>query len=99
MILHKSISVRCLFNIAGLTLNAPVVKRPGTLQGVTITDADAPLLAMLPAIYRDVLQTSGNYKEIGEALGISSVGTVRSRLSRARSALVALRNSVPNAGQ
>lgn len=55
---------------------------------------DRVLLDRLSAEQRNVLLTSGSYKDRAEKLNIP-VGTVRSRLHRARSALEELRNGQP----
>lgn len=49
-----------------------------------------PLLSFLPESQRATLLSSGSYSERAEKLGVP-IGAVRSRLHRARVALVALR--------
>ena len=53
---------------------------------------DEELMTRLTAGYQEILRAKGSYIEIASSLGIA-VGTVRSRLHRARSALVKLRQS------
>jgi DNA-directed RNA polymerase specialized sigma24 family protein len=67
--------------------------RPRPLTGINITEADTALLPSLSAEQRAILEAKGSYQEIAQALGIASVGTVRSRLNRARAALVKLREA------
>ncbi len=55
---------------------------------------DAELLDQLSEQYRAVLLFNGSYQECSAALNIP-IGTVRSRLHRARAALEALRNGQP----
>ena len=55
---------------------------------------DAELLEQLSAEQRDALLSTGSYQERAQALNIP-IGTVRSRLHRARAALEALRNGEP----
>jgi DNA-directed RNA polymerase specialized sigma24 family protein len=55
---------------------------------------DMELLDHLPAPQREALLCSGNYQERADKLGIP-LGTLRSRLHRARAALEALRNERP----
>jgi DNA-directed RNA polymerase specialized sigma24 family protein len=55
---------------------------------------DMELLEQMPAPFREALLASGTYQERAARLGIP-VGTLRSRLHRARAALEALRNGHP----
>lgn len=61
--------------------------------GFKLQESDKPLLEKLDPHHRQILEAAGSYSEIGQQLGIQKMGTVRSRLNRARSALVALRNT------
>lgn len=65
-------------------------KRPQKYLNFRVQPEDHALLASLPEPQRDVLLTDGIYEERARQLGIP-VGTVRSRLHRARAALEALR--------
>lgn len=64
------------------------------LKNFAITDADAPLLPMLSPAHRAVLSATGSYAEIATALTIAE-GTVKSRIHRAKLALIALRPQNP----
>lgn len=72
---------------AGVKLGSP------KLRALKITDADAPLIAKLPEDYRQALTMTGPYEERAAQLGVA-VGTIKSRLNRARAALVAARGAV-----
>lgn len=63
-------------------------KRPQNL-GFRITEADEPLLAKLPARYREILDLSRSARSntLAGILGIAE-GTAKSRLNRARNALL-----------
>ena len=67
-------------------------KKPHKLTGFVITDADKPLIAQLQESYRVILLESGKYEAIAARLGIEE-GTVKSRMNRARVALIALRDA------
>jgi DNA-directed RNA polymerase specialized sigma24 family protein len=69
---------------AGMKLGTP------KLRALKITDADAPLIAKLPKDYQDALAMTGPYETRAVQLGVA-IGTVKSRLNRARVALVAAR--------
>jgi len=64
------------------------------LRGVTVQAGDKELLAYLPPSQQQILQVTGTYQQIAAALNVP-VGTVRSRLNRARSALIELRRHPP----
>jgi hypothetical protein len=61
-----------------------------TRNTITVTDGDTVLLEQLVATHREILLAKGNYKEMGLNLRLSA-GTVKSRLHRARAALLRLR--------
>jgi DNA-directed RNA polymerase specialized sigma24 family protein len=67
-------------------------KRAQKYQGFSLQPGDRELLDRLPAHHRVILQAEGDYKTIAANLGIA-MGTVRSRLHRARAALTELRQS------
>ena len=67
-------------------------KRPQKYIGFALQPGDEGLLALLPATQREILLSKGKYKELAATLGVA-VGTIRSRLHRARAALSALRRS------
>jgi DNA-directed RNA polymerase specialized sigma24 family protein len=69
-------------------------KRPQSqpLKDLPLEAGDEELMTRLTAGYQEILRAKGSYIEIASSLGIA-VGTVRSRLHRARSALVKLRQS------
>jgi hypothetical protein len=78
--------------------NTPLVpgrsKREMKYHRFAIEPGDTELLDQLKAEHREVLFSRGTYQERAQALNIP-VGTVRSRLHRARAALEALRNGRP----
>lgn len=55
-------------------------------QPVETQPIDPGLIEKLSQHHREILQAPGSYKEIAASLGIP-LGTVRSRLNRARAAL------------
>ena len=61
-----------------------------------LTEADVPLVATLPFDAQQILATAdstgGNYSVMSAELGIC-IGTVKSRLNRARRRLIALREA------
>ena len=79
-------------------------KRAQKHQHFTLTAADEALISMLPPEQQAALRSEGSYAQRAEQMGVA-IGTVRSRLHRARSALVKLRqrrdeeNSPKGSGQ
>ena len=69
---------------------APSGKRQQKYFRFQLLPNDDALIVRLPAAQRAALQSQGTYEERAAALGVA-VGTVRSRLHRARAALEALR--------
>ena len=61
-------------------------------MGLTLEPRDDELLNHLSPKHREILRSEGQYTELAAKLGVA-VGTVRSRLHRARAALLALRNA------
>jgi hypothetical protein len=55
-----------------------------------LKESDLPLVARLPHHYREILQQEGDMSQIAMRLAMP-VGTIKSRLHRARAALSALR--------
>jgi DNA-directed RNA polymerase specialized sigma24 family protein len=68
----------------------PKPKRASAFRGFVIFESDEPLLAALQPNYQDILRLTGSYIEMAQQLQVPP-GTVRSRLHRARAALVAMR--------
>ncbi len=60
-------------------------------HGFRLTESDMALLPMLADWQRQILTTKGGYRDIADQLSLP-LGTVRSRLHRARAALAALRS-------
>jgi DNA-directed RNA polymerase specialized sigma24 family protein len=58
-----------------------------------ILPSDSQLLEQMSKEHRDILTATGTYVQIAEALKIP-VGTVKSRFNRARSRLIALRETI-----
>ena len=69
----------------------PSRQRTSQFKGMHVLENDEPLLATLKPREQTVLRTTGSYEDRARELGIP-VGTVRSRLHRARAKLVALRS-------
>jgi DNA-directed RNA polymerase specialized sigma24 family protein len=63
-----------------------------------VTADDLPLLEKLRRRHREILLATGTYRELAETLKIP-IGTVRSRLNRARAALMKLRDQAKEAVQ
>lgn len=55
-----------------------------------LSEEDKPLLDKLTLPHRQILLAEGSYSQIAAAIGVA-VGTVRSRLNRARAALTKAR--------
>jgi DNA-directed RNA polymerase specialized sigma24 family protein len=76
----------------------PTGQRPMQYRGLQPIDTDELLLATLEPNEQAVLRASGSYVDRAKALNLP-IGTLRSRLHRARAKLVALREmkqSEPN---
>jgi hypothetical protein len=71
----------------------PSRQRASQFKGMLVLETDEPLLAKLWPNEQAVLRTTGSYGERARQLGIP-VGTLRSRLHRARAKLVALRSQM-----
>ena len=68
----------------------PSRQRAQQFKGMHVLESDEPLLATLKLKKQAVLRTTGSYEDRATQLGVP-VGTLRSRLHRARAKLVALR--------
>lgn len=69
----------------------PIPKRVAPpFRGFVIFESDEPLFAALQPDHQKILHLSGSYAQMAEQLQVPP-GTLRSRLHRARAALVALR--------
>jgi DNA-directed RNA polymerase specialized sigma24 family protein len=66
-------------------------QRAPQFKGMLVLETDEPLLAALEPKAQAVLRTNGSYEERAKELNVP-VGTLRSRLHRARAKLVALRS-------
>ena len=65
-------------------------KRPQKYTGMALQPGDEAFLDQLSPRQRDILRSQGTYHDLAAAFGVA-VGTIRSRLHRARAALFALR--------
>ena len=65
-------------------------KRRTQFVGFQTSENDTALIPQLEPAFREILNMRGSYMEISRALTIP-IGTVRSRLHRARASLTALR--------
>ena len=70
----------------------PRIKRAQRFSQFALLPGDEELIGRLPEAHQAILALTGSYQEIGEQLGLPG-GTVRSRLHRARAALVKLREA------
>jgi len=69
----------------------PSRQRATQFKGMLVLETDEPHLAALEPKEQAVLRTNGSYEERARELNVP-VGTLRSRLHRARAKLVALRS-------
>lgn len=60
------------------------------LKHVKVTEADAAILAEMTEDYREALLMTGPYAARAKQIGVK-IGTIKSRLSRAKAALVRAR--------
>lgn len=67
-------------------------KRTARYSHFALTPEDQDLIAQLPAEQQAALNSEGSYATRAEQMGVA-IGTVRSRLHRARAALVRLREA------
>jgi len=65
-------------------------KRPQKYTGMELQPGDEEFLDRLSPRHQEILRTKGTYHDLAAAFGVA-VGTIRSRLHRARAALFALR--------
>jgi hypothetical protein len=65
-------------------------QRATQFKGILVLETDEPFLAALEPNEQAVLRTNGSYEERARELNVP-LGTLRSRLHRARAKLVALR--------
>jgi len=65
--------------------------RAAQFKGMHVLESDEPLLATLEPKEQAVLRTCGSYEERARELNVP-LGTLRSRLHRARARLAALRS-------
>jgi DNA-directed RNA polymerase specialized sigma24 family protein len=68
-------------------------KRSQKYQGFALQAGDQELINQLSARQQEILLAKGDYSELSSQLGIP-LGTVRSRLHRARAALTKLRQGI-----
>ena len=69
----------------------PSRQRATQFKGMHVLESDEPLLATLKPKEQAVLRTNGFYDDRAQKLNVP-VGTLKSRLHRARAKLVALRS-------
>ena len=67
-------------------------KRTAKYSRFTLEPEDQDLIAQLPVEQQAALRSEGSYASRAEQMGVA-IGTVRSRLHRARAALVKLREA------
>jgi DNA-directed RNA polymerase specialized sigma24 family protein len=65
-------------------------KRPQKYMGFALQPSDEELLEQLSLQQREILTSKGTYNDLAATFGVA-VGTIRSRLHRARASLAALR--------
>ena len=65
-------------------------KRPQKYTGFALQPGDEELFHQLSPQQQEILRSKGTYNDLAAAFGVA-VGTIRSRLHRARAALSALR--------
>jgi DNA-directed RNA polymerase specialized sigma24 family protein len=70
----------------------PQEKRKQRFLRFKLQPGDESLLELMPARQRDLINASGSYQELAQRFGMP-IGTVRSRLHRARAALEKLRDA------
>jgi DNA-directed RNA polymerase specialized sigma24 family protein len=73
-------------------MHPPREKRTARYSRFELTPDDQDLIARLPAEQQAALHSEGSYASRAEQMGVA-IGTVRSRLHRARAALVRLREA------
>jgi DNA-directed RNA polymerase specialized sigma24 family protein len=73
-------------------------KRQQKYLNFKLVSGDEALLELLPQKQRELLTAEGSYQDIAARFGLP-IGTVRSRLHRARVALVQLRESQESGDQ
>jgi DNA-directed RNA polymerase specialized sigma24 family protein len=79
-------------HVAPHPLPKPRLKRVQRFSHFALEPGDEELISQLPELHRSMLALSGSYQEIGQKLNLPG-GTVRSRLHRARAALVKMREA------
>jgi polysaccharide pyruvyl transferase WcaK-like protein len=67
-------------------------KRPQKYTGFALQPGDEELLDQLSPQQQEILRSKGPYNDLAAALGVA-VGTIKSRLHRARASLSAVRES------
>jgi DNA-directed RNA polymerase specialized sigma24 family protein len=78
-------------NQAASLIREPKEKRQQKYMNFKLRSEDKALLELLPERQRELLTAEGSYLEIASRFGLP-IGTVRSRLHRARAALEKLRH-------
>lgn len=67
-----------------------MLERKKYLTNFKVTENDAPLIDRLTFYHQAILYSEGSYVDIAARLGLN-LGTVKSRMHRARTNLVAMR--------